>query len=372
MDKIFVLLRRLRFLIHKEILATIKDPRTRIILTAPVLIQSLLFGYAATYNLDQVPYACLDQSHSRASQELLQRLDGTGIFQRTASLTSTSQIASVIDTDQALLVLQIPPDFAAKLAAGQEAPLQVITDGRNTTTASVASGYVNKIVQSYNIQQRQGQNPLELQIISWYNPNLLTRWMFLPSLLPMMSLIQVMMLGGLSVAREKEQGTFDQLLVTPLSPGEILIGKAIPPVLIGLLQAFFILCVSLFWFKIKLVGSLAVLFLTLLVFLTSCVGVALSISAISNSMQQVMVYNFVLIMPMVLLSGLATPVRNMPVLLQYLTYADPLRFAIEAVRRIYLEGATLATISFNFVPMLLLAAVTLPLAAYLFRHHLSS
>ena len=187
----------------------------------------------------------------------------------------------------------------------------------------------------------------------------------------MLSLVQVLMLSGLSVAREREQGTFDQLLVTPLSPPEILIGKAIVPIAIGIFLASLVLLICRFWFEIPFAGDLLSLYAVLFVFILSCVGLGLSISAISQTMQQVMVYCFVILMPMVLLSGMATPVENMPETLQIITYADPMRFALDSVRRIYLEGCTLADVAFNFVPMIILAAITLPLAAWLFRNKIS-
>ena len=343
-------------LIIKELLATLKDPKSRVILIVPVLVQGLLFGYTATYNLEHVPYAVVDEDHSHESAEFLSHLDGTGIFERVATLSSPQQISQVIDNQQAM---------------GKTAPVQAITDGRNPSTAGLAAGYVSSIATAYN-QKRSGQQPLvEIRSRIWYNPNNITRHMFLPSLIPMLALTQVLILAGLSVARERENGTFDQLLVTPLTPLEILIGKAVPPILIGLVQASLMLCLVLFWFKIHLVGSLAVLYLTISIFLVSCVGLGLSISAVAKNMQQVMVYCFLFLLPMILLSGLATPIRNMPPVLQYITYINPMRFAIEAIRRIYLEGAGLSTVVPAYIPMLALAAVTLPLAAWLFRHKLS-
>ena len=180
-----------------------------------------------------------------------------------------------------------------------------------------------------------------------------------------------MLLAALSVAREREQGTFDQMLVTPLSPWEILIGKAIPPVVVGIAQASLVLLVCLFWFDIPFAGSFADLYIALGVFTLSCAGLGLCISAISLNMQQALVYCFVVLLPMVLLSGLATPVSAMPEALQIATYANPLRFALVCVRSIYLEGSTLADVAQNFVPMLAVAAVTLPLAGWLFRNRLS-
>lgn len=369
MDGLRAFLRKLKFMIKKELLATIKDPRTRTILFLPVIMQTMLFGYAATFNLDEVQYACLDQSRSKYSTELIAKIEGSGVFRRVQTLNSTSEIAEAIDSDAAMLVVNIPADFADKLVAGERAEVQVITDGRNSSTSGIAAGYVNSIVADYNAR-RNGGRILETETIAWYNPNLITRWMFLPALIPMMSLSQVLMLAGLSVAREREQGTFDQLLVTPIEPSIILIGKAIPPILIGLIQATFALIIMCVWFEIKVVGSLFTLYLVLLVFLLSCVGIGLSISAVSANMQQVMVYCFMAMMPLSLLSGVTTPVRNMPQVLQYFTLANPLRFATEAVRRIFLEGSSLATVAYALVPMLLIAGITLPVAGWFFRNKL--
>ncbi len=370
-DSLSLFLRRVLFMIRKELITTLRDPKSQIILILPVLVQGFLYGYVANYNLDEAPYAVLDQSRSKYSVELVSKFDGSGLFKRARTLSNATQIADCIDSGDTVMVLTIGPEFAKQIASGQSAPIQVITDGRNTMTSGVVAGYASAIVANYNSELQNNQNLIDVKSITWYNPNQLTHWGFLASLLPMMSLSQIMMLAGLSVAREREDGTFEQLLVTPLGPIEILIGKAVPPILIGLAQCTLVLMLSVFWFKVKFVGSLATLYLTLLIFLISCVGIGLSISAISSSMQQVMVYNFVVLMPIMLLSGMSTPVRNMPEVLQYITYINPLRFAIEAVRRIYLEGATLGIIAPDFIPMVIVAAVTMPTAGWLFRHKLS-
>lgn len=179
------------------------------------------------------------------------------------------------------------------------------------------------------------------------------------------------MKSALSVAREREQGTFEQLLVTPYSPIHIMIGKALPPIFVGLMQSTIILLIILFWFKIPMNGSVGLLYFGLLCFNIAVVGVGLSISAISVNMQQAMLLTFFLIMPLMLLSGLLTPIQNMPYLLEKVTYANPLRFGIDLVQRIYLEGATFQQVKWDFVPMLILAVLTLPLAAWLFRNRLS-
>lgn len=370
-DTLRATLQRILFMIRKEMLSTIKDPKSRFILLAPALLQSLLFGYVASYNLEEAPYAVLDQSHSKYSSELLAKMDGSQIFKRVRTLDNSGQIAASIDSGDAVLVLSIGPEFADQILSGQTAPVQIITDGRNTMTSGLAASYASNIIAAYN-RQLQGKDPLiNVKTITRYNPNQLTQWGFLAAILPMISFSQVILLSGLSVARERENGTFDQLLVTPLRPREILIGKAVPPIIIGLIQCTIVLLVAIFWFKVQLIGSLFTLYLTLILFLISSVGLGLSISAIADNMQQVMVYCFVAMLPLILLSGMATPVRNMPEVLQWFTGINPLRFAIESVRRIYLEGASLTAIAPNFIPMLCVAVITLPTAGWLFRHKLS-
>jgi ABC-2 type transport system permease protein len=338
---------RIANLCRKELLAIFKDPASRVILFVPAIMQSFVFGYAATYDLSNVPYALLDQSRTGAATELIAHLDSTGVFHRVATLRTQADIREVIDTEKALLVIQIAPDFEQQLSAGRPAAIQLILDARNSNTA------------------------LTIESRAWFNPNLQTRWNLLPGLIAALSMLQTLLLTALSVAREREQGTFDQLLVTPMSPLEIMIGKALPPVMVGLAQSTLILLVALFWFGIPMAGSLVTLYTGLVFFTVASVGIGLSISAVSANMQQAMLYTFVLLMPMMLLSGLTTPVRNMPHVLQVITMANPLRFAIDLVQRVYLEGVGLATVWHNLIPLSIIAVVTLPLAAWLFRHRLA-
>jgi ABC-2 type transport system permease protein len=346
-----------------------------VILFLPVVMQSLLFGYVATYDLRNVPYAVLDHSRSPASAALLARLDGAGYFRRVATLAGEAEIAPLIDRQRALMVVVIPQRFETLLLAGDSAPVQVLLDARNSTTAGSASAYLSAVVQDFNAEQsrRQGGSgapALRLETRAWYNPNLETRWNFMPALIATLSMMQVLLLTALSVAREREQGTFDQLLVTPLTPGEIMLGKCVPPMLIGLLQSTIVLLVTRFWFQIPMAGSLPALYAGLLCFTLAGVGLGLAISALSLTMQQAMLYTFVLLMPMMLLSGLSTPISTMPRFLQMATLANPVRFGIDLTRRVYLEGVGLSEVAGDILPLLLIAALTLPAAAWLFRHRL--
>ena len=361
---------RVGFLCRKELLVLLADPQSRAMMFLPALLQSLLFGYGATYDLTNAPYAVLDLSRGAASTALLARVDGTGVFNRVATLRSASEIADVIDRGDALLVLSIPGDFEARLAAGQAAPLQMILDGRNSTTAGAAAGHVGAIVAEYN-HTLGGAPPIVVERRAWYNPNLESRWNLMPALIGALSMLQTLLLSALSVAREREQGTFDQLLVTPFTPMQILIGKALPSILVGLVQSTTIFLIIRFWFQIPMSGSVWLLYLGLFTFTGAAVGIGLSISALAVSMQQAMLYTFLMIMPLMLLSGLMSPVSNMPRVLQLLTYANPLRFGMDLTRRVYLEGAGLREVGFDFVPMLAVAGITLPLAAWLFRNRLA-
>ena len=366
-------LRRIAFLFRKEVLAIFKDPANRVILIVPVIVQSMVFGYGATYDLNHVSYAVLDQSGGEASRELIARLDGSGIFVRAATLRNPGDIARVIDDGQALLVLHFAADFDARLTSSGGAPLQLVLDGRNSTTANMAAGHLGTLVAQFNATRTASSSvsAVGVETRAWFNPNLESRWNIVPALIASLSMLQTLLLAALSVAREREQGTFDQLLVTPMRPMEILIGKALPSIAVGLIQASLIFAVALWWFQIPFSGSALLLYAALATFATACVGIGLSISALSLNMQQAMVYAFVLIMPLMLLSGLVTPVSNMPWSLQMLTYADPLRFAIELVRRVYLEGAGWSDVYTDFWPMVAVALVTLPVAAWLFRNRLA-
>ncbi len=362
---------RIVALIRKELLAVLKDPRSRVSLFLPPILQCLIFGYAATYDLSNVPYAVLDQDRSAASHDLLAALDGSGVFQRVAELDRAADIKAAIDRQTALLVIQIGQDFERRLTAGLPADVQVIADGRNSNTAGTALGYVGAIVDTFNAQWAADHGsatpPVRVTMRAWYNFNLETRWYMVPALIGTLTFLQTLLLTAMSVAREREQGTFDQLLVTPFRPAEIMVGKAVPSVLIGLIQATLILLVAQLWFRIPFAGSYFTLYAGLLLFLIAAVGLGLILSAIVANMQQAMLYAFVVMMPFALLSGLTTPLANMPQIFQYATLVNPLRYAIDIAHRVYLEGAGLGQLVPDLWPMAIIAVVTLSGAAWLFR-----
>src|SRR6204780_1541783 len=232
---------RILALTRKELLAVLKDKRSRLSLLIPPVVQALIFGYAATYDLNHVTYAALDQDHSAASRQLLAGLDGSGVFERVADLQRGSDVGAYIDARRALLVVQINQNFERQLLSGRGADLQLIADGRNSNTAGTAIGYVGSIVGQFNAAWggEHGWAPAPVQMVSraWYNPNLETRWFMIPGMIGTPRLIQTMVLTAMSVAREREQGTFDQLLVTPFRPFEIMAGKALPSMVLGFDQS---------------------------------------------------------------------------------------------------------------------------------------
>jgi len=366
---------RIIALTRKELLAVLKDRRARLSLLIPPIVQGLIFGYAATYDLNHVPYAVLDQDRSAASRQLLASLDGSGVFERVADLNGVQQISSYIDRREALLVVQIEQSFERKLQLGQRADVQVIADGRNSNTAATASSYIGSVVASFNGRWHQdhGLPPDVLTSTerAWYNPNFETRWNMIPGLIGTLALIQTMMLTAMSVAREREQGTFDQLLVTPFRPFEIMAGKALPSMLVGVVQATGVFLVAQLWFRIPFAGSILTLYAGLLMFLLAAIGIGLLLSAVAATMQQAMLFSLLLIMPFSLLSGLTTPLNNMPSALQYFTAINPLRYAIDIARRVYLEGAGLSLLTHDLWPLVLIAAVTLSGASWMFGHRMT-
>ena len=367
-------LRRILALIVKEFVMVLKDPKSRFVIIGPPLIQFFVFGYAATYDLNNVRYAVLDESRGSLSRQLLARVEGSGIFRLTANLLNEKEIATVIDNEEARLVIHIGPEFDRDLHNKIPVTVQVIADGRNPNVALIALGYIANMVERFNqtllqegIATRDGP-AIRLVDRAWFNGNLRSRWFIVSALGGIISMVVVMILTSLSVAREREFGTFDQLLVAPFNSGEILIGKSLPGIVFGLLDALLFSAGAVYWFNVPFRGTIVALVLALLCFIITIVGVGLLVSSLSMTMQQGLLGSFVFLMPAVTLSGLATPVENMPHWLQVVNLANPVKYIIVALRNIFLEGADVRMVWSELWPLMLLACVTLPLASWLFRH----
>jgi ABC-2 type transport system permease protein len=366
---------RILALVRKELLAILKDPRSRAALFGPPIVQCFIFGYAASYDLNNVPYAVFDQDRTSASRDLLAKLDGSRVFDRVADLRRASDVADYINDRRALLVVQIDQEFERRLFAGLPADVQVLADGRNSNTAGTAMSYVDAAVEAFNAewQTEHGKTGSPLRVVNraWYNPSLETRWFMVPALIGTLTMLQTLLVTALSVAREREEGTFDQLLVTPFRPFEIMAGKAIPSMLVGMTQATTILLVAQLWFRIPFAGSFVTLYAALALFILAAVGIGLLVSSAVANMQQGMLFSFVILMPSTLLSGITTPIENMPKMLQYFTLLNPLRYAIDIIHRIYLEGVGLGPLLPDLWPLAVIGAATLSAAAWMFRNRLA-
>lgn len=365
---------RILALALKEFLALFRDPRSRVVTFVPPLIQLLVFGYAATFDLRDIRYAVYDQDGGQAAQELLASFSGSPIFHLTQVVTREGELAPLLDRKEVLVVVRVGPRFSAQLAQGQQAQVQLLVDGRNSNTAQIVVRYASEVVERFNQtwSQAHGLSPPPAQLVTraWYNPNLESRWFFIPGVVGILTLVVTLVVTALSVAREREQGTFDQLLVTPLRPWEILVGKAAPGFCIGTLEATLVILIGHFWFRIPLIGDLTALYAGIVLFVLAAIGVGLMISSLAVTLQQAVLGAFLFMVPAVILSGFATPIANMPSLVQWLTYLDPLRYYLVILRAVFLEGTPLSLLVHQLWPMALIAAVTLSAAAWLFRNRM--
>jgi ABC-2 type transport system permease protein len=365
---------RIAALVAKEFLALLKDKRSRTVIILPPILQLLVFGYAATFDLTDIPYAVFNEDRGFASRELLAHFEGSPHFRAVAYLTHDEEIAPLIDRRGALLVVHLGPDFTRQLLRGNPGPVQLIIDGRNSNTALVGLGYARSIAESFSQAWAQSRGlattPARLETRSWFNPNLESRWYFVPGIVGLLTTVVTALVTALSVAREREHGTFDQLLVTPLRPFEILMGKAIPGFVIGMGEATIIIIMARLWFGVPLVGDLRGLYAGLSLFVLAVIGVGLMVSSFSVTLQQALMGAFLFLVPAIILSGFTTPIANMPPLVQKLTYLDPLRYFMVVVRGVFLEGAPMRVLARQYAPMAAIAVVNLTVAATLFRRRM--
>jgi len=365
---------RILALALKELRTILRDPRSRFVVIGPPIIQLLVFGYAATFDLSHVKYAVYSEDQGAASRQLLAGFAGSPHFHLSTIIRREPEIRTLINNRDVLMVIHVGAQFSRDLALGRPAPVQVIIDGRNSNTALIALGYAQTIINRFNIDWSQSHGitgpPAAVEYRAWFNPNLESRWYFVPGLAGLIVLVVALAVTALSVAREREQGTFDQLLVTPMTPMEILMGKALPGMLIGVGEATFIILVTVLWFQVPLVGNLLVLYAGLLLFLLSVIGIGLMVSSLCTTLQQALLGAFLFLMPAVILSGFATPIANMPRPVQWLTLLDPLRYFLVIVHNVFLEGASFGLLLNQFWPMAIIGAVSLSLAGWLFRHRL--
>ena len=365
---------RVYALLVKEVLAVWRDPKGRIVLIVPPLVQLLVFSFAATLDIKNVSIAVLQKDNGRYSYELIQRFVGSPTFSHVIFVRNTDEMKNALDRQTVLMGLHFQSDFSRKVAAGRNAELQVLLDGRRSNAGQIVLGFTNRILADYqeDILSARGLASPGPVLVSrtWYNPNLNYLWFTVPNLIGILSMVVALLVTSLSVARERELGTFDQLLVSPLTPGEILVGKTLPAVLIGLAEGTLIIVAAIFAFRIPFEGSVLVLYAGLTGFIIATVGVGLFISSISRSQQQAILGAFVFMVPAISLSGFATPVENMPEWLQTATLANPLRHFLVIVRGVFLKSMPLGDVLSSMWPLVGIGLATFGSAAWFFRRRL--
>lgn len=362
---------RLRALILKELLVVLRDPRSRFILVGPPLVQLVVFAFAATLEVKNVDLVVLNRDEGSSGIELVRRIQGSPTFRTVVAVHDPRLLQRAIDQQQAICAVHIGPSFSRDLEAGRPASIQFILDGRRSNAAQIVNGYLGAIFNAYVADENEHfhRRPSAPRVIArnWFNPNLTFTWFTVPGLIAIVAQLIGLIVTGLSVARERELGTFDQLMVAPLRTPEILLGKLIPPMLIGLAHISLYVAATLVIFSVPLRGSLVLLYGSALFFLAAVAGIGLFISSLSATQQQAILGAFLFLAPATLLSGFATPIENMPAWLQPITVVNPLRYFLVVTRGVFLKAMPLAEVAKNTLPLFCIAVVTLTVAAWLFR-----
>jgi ABC-2 type transport system permease protein len=358
---------RILSLVTKEFLQLQRDTWTRFRLTAPVLVQMILFGYAATFEVNHVSTAVLDLDHSQESRELISHFAASGRFQIVETARTPADIRKAIDRSDAAVAIIIQAGFTEQLRKGASAPAQVIVDGTNSNTALIALSYVGQIVSNYADSMRQdmsrrmhaGRRPsptVTPEPRPWFNLDYNSRWFFVPGVIATLTLVMIVNLTSFAVVREREVGTLEQIMVTPIRPLEFIIGKTIPFFFVGLAMTALIAVAGTLWFQIPFVGNPFVLLLGTSLYLLSVLGIGLLISTICFTQQQAFATNFFVVNPVFILSGFSFPIASMPPLMQWLSTINPMTYYLVVIRGTFLKGVGLTVL---WPQMLALAALGL-------------
>jgi ABC-2 type transport system permease protein len=347
---------RIREIVRKEFRQVLRDPRLRVVLFVPPLVQLIIFGYAVNMDVELARLAWVDKDHSPASRELLARFVGSGRFEVVEAPASDSEVQDALDHGRVQGVVQVLPGFARDLERGRTARVQILVDGTNSNTASLVGSYAGQVVSNYaaavsgaqqnaRLLARETVQPanfalpqVDVRTRVWFNPDLKSRNYFVPGVIANIIMLVTLMLTALGIVREKEIGTMEQLMVTPIRPVELMIGKTLPFAVVGIVDVVLITTAALVLFRIPFRGSAALLFGSALLFLLTTLGAGLFVSTISHTQQQAMMGTFFFAIPAFMLSGFAFPIHNMPPAVQYITYLNPLRYFLEIVRGIFLRG----------------------------------
>jgi ABC-2 type transport system permease protein len=375
-------MRRTLFLIWKELLELRQDPKLlRVLLVAPIL-QLAVFGYAATTDVKNVPIVVADADRTSASRDLIERFDASPYFSIVGVVTTVDEIDPYLERSRAWMALSIPTGYGQAVGSGTPATVQVVADGTDANSTTVALGYATTLVATYAQTLAATRRPVgqgfspdkgagrarvgafDPQLRVWFNPQLESKDFMIPGVLALLLLVMTAVLGSMGIVREKELGTLEQLNVTPLGRWQLIVGKLLPYGLIGAIDVCLVVAVAVFWFQIPLRGSFLLLFVMSLVYLLGALGLGLFVSTISNTQQQAMMTAaFFVVMPMLYLSGFIFPIENMPAIIQPLTYLIPLRYYLVIVRGIFLKGVGLETFWREALELLVFGVAILSLAA---------
>ena len=363
---------RVRRMVVKELRQLFRDPKTKRVIFVSPIIQLILFGYAVNTDVRDVATYLVDHDRSQASRAVVEAFTASGYFRVVGASDRPADLADALDHGRAVVGLQIPAGFAADVAAGHTPALQLLVDGTNSNTATVAQGYASKIVQEHNLRLADARGvPLpeavELEARAWFNPSLASRVYNVPAVIGVIVLLMCLLLTAMAVVREREVGTLEQLLVSPLSPGELMLGKTLPVAGIAMVQMAIVTAVALLWFDVPLRGSVPALLLAAALFVLAGLSLGLFISTVSATQQEAFLSMFLFILPAIILSGFLYPVDTMPPVFERLTLLNPLRHFLEIVRGIFLKGAGVAELWMQFTVLFVMATGGLVLATRRFR-----
>ncbi|MDE8652565.1 ABC transporter permease [Novosphingobium album (ex Liu et al. 2023)] len=362
---------RLVAMIVKETWALLRDPKSRIILVVPPLLQLFIFTYATTLDVRNVDIGILDRAGGQHAGELLSRIAGSPNFRKLIYLRSIDELRAAIDDQKVIAAIIIDQDFDRAIEHGGQATIGLVLDGRRSNAAQIVAGYLGEIVAGMSTDILPGAtadpDPGGVVVTNWYNPNLDYMWFTLPSLVAIIVSVSGLAVTSQTVARERELGTFDQLMVSPLRVHEILIGKMIPPMMVGIFNGVLFVILAGAVFHVPFTGSFLLLLMALCVYLLALVGIGLLVSAASQTQQQAFLGSFLVMVPLILLSGYASPIDNMPGWLQIVTYGDPLSYFLVISQGLFLKAMPAAAVFQQVWPLAVIACVTLTAAAWLFR-----
>lgn len=366
------MLNRIIALIIKELLCLWRDKKSRMVLIIPPIMQILIFSFAATLEINNVAIGIINNDNGIISHRIEDRFNRASVFNGIYHLQSNAN--NFINMEKGIAVVNFNQDFSKKFFNKETPIIQIIIDGRKSNSAQIVLGYISQIINQYNfelITETNNKFPKSFLITRhWFNPNLENQWFVVPALMAIISLMMSIVVTGLSVARERELGTFDQLLVSPIRPLEILIGKTIPGLLVGITEATFLFIITIFIFHIPFGGSIFLLYISLIIFILSVLGFGLFISSISKTQQQAILGAFIFMVPTVLLSGFTTPIDNMPVWLQPITILNPLKYLIFILRGLFLKDMPIGVILANLMPLIIIAIITFSSVTWFFKRRI--